>query len=83
MEEVSQDNIELIKKKLYYYKEKLLPVHIRIKNYDGSSGWKNGDVIYINETAESLHLKEFHEGEIVIPLCNIQLNSIVTHKVKI
>ena len=74
-------NDELGKKvyrKLIYFYEKKIPIHFSLF----SGGWKNGDIIDLNEDTLTLVLKEFVEGELPFLLENIDLNSIVKFKEK-
>ncbi len=65
-------------RKLSYFYEKKIPVHFSLI----SGGWKNGEIIDLNENTLTLVLKEFVEGELPFLLENIDPNSIVKFKEK-
>ncbi len=59
-------------RKLLYFFENKISVHFSL--YSG--GWKNGEILDLNEEKLTLVLKEFVEGELPFLLENIILESI-------
>ena len=65
-------------RKLVYFQENNLPIHFRLI----SGGWKNGEIISLNEDKLTLVLNEFVEGELLFLLENINIDSIVKFREK-
>ena len=65
-------------RKLVYFQENKLPIHFNLI----SGGWKNGEIINLNEDKLTLVLNEFVEGELLFLLENININSIVKFREK-
>ena len=59
-------------RKLIYFFEKKIPIHFSLD----SGGWKNGEILDLNEKKLTLVLKEFVEGDLPFLLENIILDSI-------
>ncbi len=62
---------QVFRKLLYFFTNKI-PVHFSL--YSG--GWKNGEILDLNEEKLTLVLKEFVEGELPFLLEDIILESI-------
>lgn len=65
-------------RKLVYFNENKIPIHFSLI----SGGWKNGEIINLNEDKLTLVLNEFVEGELPFLLENININSIVKFREK-
>jgi len=59
-------------RKLLYYFENKVPVHFCLIR----GGWKNGDILDLNEKKLCMVLREFVEGELPFILEEIDFNSI-------
>jgi len=66
-------------RKLLYFFENKIPVHFSLI----SSGWKNGEIVDLNEKKLTLVLKEFVEGELPFLCEEIDPNSIVKFRKKV
>ena len=68
--------INVYRKLLWFY-EKKIPIHFcLLERY----GWKNGDIIDLNEEKLTLVLKEFKEGELPFLLEEINIDTIKAFK---
>lgn len=69
---------ERIYRKLLYYFENKIPVHIKLH----SGEWKNGNVIDLSQTKHTLVLQEFVEGSVPILLEDINERTISAFREK-
>ena len=73
---MKQDNNELGKnvfRKLSWYYSQKLPVHFCLLD---KFGWKNGDILDLDEDKLTMVLKEFKEGDIPFLLEEISIDTI-------
>lgn len=65
-------------RKLLYYFEKQIPIHFCLVR----GGWKNGEIIDLNEDKLTLVLKEFKEGVLPFLLEEIDIYTIKAFRKK-